>query len=122
MSIVLPDLGRVTCLAYTPDGKSLLCGTGDRNLRVPGHLHVLDVGPLRVRSSIARVCGVQHLMIRRDGEQAVLGTGHDWTFFELATQTIGVYCNGGFNLLADKALVRSFPKVFGGNGLTSLLQ
>ncbi len=71
----LPGMARVTSLAYTPDGRSILCGTGDRSLRVPGHLYVLDPTPLGVRLSLEARLGVQHVAVRSDGKQVALGTG-----------------------------------------------
>jgi WD40 repeat protein len=83
MGIVpLPMAGsaHVTSLVYTMDGKRILCGTGDRILRVAGHLHVLDADPPRVRLSRPERFGVQNIAFRRDGREAVIGSGSGWGF------------------------------------------
>jgi WD40 repeat protein len=74
------SMPNVTSLVYTPDGKTLLCGTGDRRLCQAGSLLVLDVQPLRVRSSTPESFGVQHLAVRPDGAEAVAGFGWGWGF------------------------------------------
>jgi WD40 repeat protein len=90
----------VTALAYTPDGKTILCGTGDRILSVEGHLHVLDAEPLRVRLSRAERFGVQHLALRADGAQVVLGLGGGWSFAEPPAWAPGTCCSRGRNVSA----------------------
>jgi dipeptidyl aminopeptidase/acylaminoacyl peptidase len=84
VSLYLPPSASVTSLAYLPDGSALLCGVGDRKLRIRGGLAVFDTAPYRQRSRAEEREGVQHLAVRPDGKQFALGLGKAWRLADLA--------------------------------------
>jgi WD40 repeat protein len=85
--VSLRPLASVTSLVYMPDGGTLLCGTGDRKLRIAGHLYVLDGESLAVPAMSYALLGVQHLAVRPDGGQVALGKGNGWELVDPATWT-----------------------------------
>lgn len=80
LEVDLVELASVTCLSYTPDGRTLLCGTGDRILHQRGSLLVIDTEPLRLRSRMEVRAGVQHLAVGKNGNEAVIGCAGFWYF------------------------------------------
>src|SRR5262249_40856346 len=84
----LPPMASVTSLAYLPDGSALLCGMGDRKLRVRGGLAVFDTAPYRERSRAEEREGIQHLAVRPDGKEFAFGLGKAWRLVDPAGKEV----------------------------------